>query len=96
MAIAFLIEFSGVTSDQYDRVLERLDLGGKLEVGQRYHVAGPTDDGFRVVGVWDSPDDFDRFFKAKLGAALEAEGVSKPNVSAWPVHHTLDPSGSGP
>ena len=89
MAIAKLLEFAGVTSDQYDRVLERLELGGKLSSGGVYHIAGPTDDGWRVVDVWDSQEDFDRFFKEKLGAALEAEGMPAPNISTWPVHNTL-------
>ena len=89
MAIAFLIEFAGITSDQYDRVLERIELGGKMASGGRYHIAGPTDDGWRVVDVWDSQEDFDRFFQEKLGAALEAEGLPAPNVSTWPVHNIM-------
>ncbi len=89
MAIAFLLEFVGVTSDQYDRVIERLELGGKMAAGGRFHIAGPTDDGWRVVDVWESQEDFDRFSGEKLTAALEAEGMSAPNVSTWPVHNTM-------
>ena len=61
MAIAKLLEFAGVTSDQYDRVLERLELGGKLSSGGVYHIAGPTDDGWHWIAsialrsYWDSP-----------------------------------------
>ena len=89
MAIAFLLEFAGATSDQYDRVIERLELGGKMPSGGVYHIAGSTDDGWRVVDVWKSQEDFDRFFEEKLRAALEAEGLPAPNMSAWPVHNTL-------
>ena len=89
MAIALLLEFAGVTSDQYDRVMERLELGGKLPSGGRFHIAGSTDDGWRVVDVWESQEDFDQFFKEKLGAAIEAEGMPAPNVSTWPVHNTM-------
>ncbi len=89
MAIAFLLEFAGSTSDQYDRVIERLDLGGKMPSGGRFHIAGPTDDGFRVVDAWESQEDFDRFFGEKLHAALEAEGMPAPNISTWPIHNTL-------
>ena len=69
--------------------LARLELCGKLPSGGVYHVAGPTDDGFRVVDVWESQEDFDRFFEEKLHAALEAEGMPAPNVSTWPVHNTM-------
>ena len=57
--------------------------------GGRFHIAGPTDDGWRVVDAWESQEDFDRFFKEKLGAALEAEGMTEPKVSAWPIHKTM-------
>ncbi len=89
MAIGFLLEFAGATSDQYDRTLARLELGGKLPSGGRFHIAGPTDDGFRVVDVWETQDDFDRFFEEKLGAALQAEGMPAPTISTWPVHNTM-------
>ncbi len=89
MAIGFILEFAGTTSDQYDRTLARLELGGKLPSGGRFHIAGPTDDGFRVVDVWESQEDFDRFFEEKLHAALEAEGMPVPNISTWPVHNTM-------
>ncbi len=89
MAIGFLLEFAGATSDQYDRTLERLELRGKLPSGGRFHIAGPTDDGFRVVDVWESQEDFDQFFEEKLGAAFKAEGMPAPNVSTWPVHNTM-------
>ncbi len=89
MAIAFLLEFAGATSDQYDRVIERLELGGKMPSGGRFHIAGPTDDGFRVVDAWESKEDFDRFFEEKLHAALEGEGMPAPTISTWPIHNTL-------
>ena len=89
MAIAFLLEFSGVTSDQYDRVMEKLDLGGKMASGGRFHIAGPTDDGWRVVDMWDSQEDFDRFFADKLGAALQAVGMPEPKITTWPVHNSM-------
>ena len=89
MAIAMLIEFSGGTAEDYDRVLQRLDLGGKMAPGGIFHVVGPTDDGLRVVDVWDSQEAFDRFFEDKLRKALEAEGLPEPKISVWPVHNMI-------
>ena len=89
MAIAFILEFAGVTSDHYDRVIERLALGGKMAPGGRFHIAGPTDDGWRVVDMWESQEDFDRFFGDKLGAALQAVGMPEPTITTWQVHSSM-------
>ena len=51
MAIAFLVEIAGGTQENYNRVQTRLNLGGKKPSGEIFHVAGPTDDGWRIVDV---------------------------------------------
>ena len=56
MALAFLLEFPGVTQEQYDKVLEKLQLGGKTYQGGIFHVAGPMEGGWRVVDVWESEE----------------------------------------
>jgi len=94
MAIAMLLEFPGGNISQYDRVLGRLNLKGHTYKGGIFHVAGPTDDGVRVVDVWESQAAFDSFFSDKLQAALEAEGMEAPQIKTWEVHNTLTPIGT--
>jgi hypothetical protein len=52
MAVAMLLEWPGVTLEQYDAVVRDLDLGGKAGPGGIFHVAGPGEGGLRVVDVW--------------------------------------------
>jgi hypothetical protein len=100
MAIAALLEFGpardGGWPEIYDRVTleindskpwERLsDFGG----GMLAHVAGPmADGGWRVVDVWESRDDMDRFvgrLMPVLGPVLEEHGVPEPRIDVIPVH----------
>lgn len=89
MAIGILIEIPGGTQKQYDKVLEKLQLGGKPAPGGLYHVAGPMDGGWRVVDVWESKEAFDTFFKAKLQKALQEAGVPPFQPKVFPVHNTL-------
>ena len=91
MALAFLLEFPGVTQEQYDKVLEKLQLGGKTYQGGIFHVAGPMEGGWRVVDVWESQEAFDRFFQAKLGQALQEAGIAPPQPKVWLVHNILRP-----
>jgi hypothetical protein len=40
-----------------------------------------ADDGWRVVEIWESQETLDRFFKDKLGAALQRANISvQPEV----------------
>jgi hypothetical protein len=93
MAVAMLLEWSGVTLDQYDAVIRDLELGGRAYPGGIFHVAGPTESGIRVVDVWESQEAFNGFLQARLAAALRKNGVQPPQVQVWPVHNTLTPSG---
>ena len=53
-----------------------------------YHVASKTDNGWSVVEVWESQEAVDRFFRDKLGRALQ-----KANISVQPrtahVHNIM-------
>ena len=88
MAVVLLIEVPGGTIEQYDSVVRQLEEGGgHLGEGQTFHVSGPTDDGFMVVDVWNSREDFDRFIQGRLGEAIQAAGVPEPQVREIPVHN---------
>jgi len=90
MAVAYLMQFAGVTPEQYDAVMQELNLGSKPPKGALLHMAGPSEDGWRVVDVWESQEIFDAFVSAKLGPALHHAGiVEQPAIMAWPVHNVL-------
>jgi hypothetical protein len=91
MALAFLLEWSGVTQDKYDAVVEDLGLHGKVMDGQLYHAAGPIEGGWRIVDVWESPERFETFLNTRLAPTLQRHGIGAPQVSPWPVHNTLTP-----
>lgn len=73
-SMAYVIShlFAGGTSAQYHKTLEAVHTGGVLPPGQSYHAAGPTDDGWLVVAVWDSKESYDNFVSATLMPALQS------------------------
>jgi heme-degrading monooxygenase HmoA len=88
MAVCLVIDVSGGTVEQYDAVKQKLEeSGGMLGEGQTFHAAGPTDDGFAVIDIWNSRDDFDRFMQGRLGEAIQAAGVPQPQIREIPVHN---------
>jgi hypothetical protein len=90
MAVCLVIDVVGGSVEQYDAVKQKLEeSGGMLGEGQTFHAAGPTDDGFAVIDVWNSRDDFDRFMQGRLGEAIQEAGVPQPQIREIPVHNEL-------
>jgi hypothetical protein len=89
MAIGIVIEIPGGTKAQYDAVMQKLQLNGRLPTGGLYHVAGPMEGGWRVVDVWESEEAFQRFFQTKLGHAIKEAGVPPFHPKVFPVHNSL-------
>lgn len=91
MPIVMIHESPGGTREQYEKVGARLTDGRGLDSIENWpvdgilsHVAGPTDDGWRVVDVWESEDAFKRFGEL-IGPILEEVGFpGDPQV--FPVY----------
>jgi hypothetical protein len=91
MAIALVIEFSGGTQKQYDKVQDTLGLKGPetWPRGMILHVAGPTAKGWEVVDVWESREQFDRFVTERLAKALKEAGMPEPRPVEFPVYNIV-------
>jgi heme-degrading monooxygenase HmoA len=48
-------------------------------------MAGPTADGWRIVSLWDSEADFERFRDERLAPALTGIGRGLPPFQIWPI-----------
>ena len=83
----------GLTADMYEAVSAKAMAGDGLPEGCHVHIAGPVDQGWRVITVWDSREMFDRFREEKLLPAIRelAGGEGPPHVEPEvdPVHRLL-------
>ena len=52
------------------------------------HVAGPTDEGFRIIGVWESEQAWSQFQREQLQPALAALGGPR---RPQPTFRSLEP-----
>ena len=94
MAVAVEMNFSGATLDQYDQVLGKMGLtpGGAGPAGAISHWAAKTDDGLRVVDVWQSREVFDRFAQEQIGPYTREVGFeSEPEIRFYEVHSYFTP-----
>ena len=73
MAVAVEMNFKGATLDQYDQVIQKMGLtpGGATPPGAISHWAAKTDEGLRVVDVWETKEAYDQFAAERIGPYLE-------------------------
>ena len=76
MPYAFVQDVA-VSWEHYERVAETLI--DPAPEGLVLHVAGPTDEGFRIIAVWESEEAWQRFRTKALQPAVAAlGGPSRP------------------
>ena len=83
--ICRIYDVRGGTLEQYDEVSAKV--GDEKPDGVHVHIAGKTDDGFRVIEVWDSVEHDERYMAAGLGDAIQAAGVPEPTITDFEVHN---------
>lgn len=66
--ICRIYDVPGATLDPYDAVDRQV--GPEAPDGAHVHIAGKTEDGFRVIEVWDSPEHIERFMDSGLAQAI--------------------------
>lgn len=62
-------------------------MAARLARARGFHAAGPTDEGFTVIDVWNSRAAFDRFLQGRLGQAIGEAGVPQPQIREIPIHN---------
>ncbi len=92
MPIAVEMAFHGATLDQYDQVIQRMGLvqGGPMPDGGISHWVAATDGGIRVVDVWETREQFDRFSQEQIGPFSQEAGIEgPPEMTFYDVHNYL-------
>jgi hypothetical protein len=81
MAICQIVENPDQTEEQADQVFAHLRSTGPFPPeGNRLVVTGPANPGWRVISVWDSEEDRDRFFSERLAPAYKQAGLSLDSI----------------
>jgi hypothetical protein len=87
MSKVLILEFPGVTADQYLAVSKILGVDPATGEGDwpqplQSHTASVGDAGLVVVEVWES-EDAQAAFMARLGPAIAEVGVPQPSRTEW-------------
>ena len=92
MPVAVEMNFRGASTDQYDQVIQKMGLrqGGPTPQGAISHWVAKTDDGIRVVDVWETREDFEKFAQEQIGPYTREAGIKEePETRFYDVHNYL-------
>ena len=89
MAIAFVVEWAGVSEAQYHAVMQALAANGQLAPGEICHIPKVVEAGWRFVDVWESEEAFRTFLADRLSAILDTIGLQPPIETPWPSYSPL-------
>jgi hypothetical protein len=92
MPVAVVMDFKDATLDHYDQILEKMGLtpGGAGPPGALFHWVATSNDGMRVVDVWETREQFERFAGEQIGPYSEEVGIpNPPDINFYDVHSYL-------
>jgi heme-degrading monooxygenase HmoA len=80
-------DFSGMSVQQYEQVMNELIKTGHSEIpGRIHHVSTTNNKGVQVVGIWESLEAFDNFGKI-VGPIFNKFGIPSVQPSVTPVYY---------
>ena len=85
MAILVVAQAPGMTADEDAVLVTALNLEGSPPAGGWTRMAGPTAGGWRIVSLWDSDADYERFRDERLVPALSGLGRVLTTIEMLPI-----------
>jgi hypothetical protein len=86
--VLVVIEVPGGSSELDAALIEAWGLARNPPEGNLLRMAGPMDNGWRVVSLWESRAQFETFLNERLHLSLEdAGGEGQPVISFWEVEY---------
>jgi hypothetical protein len=89
LAIMMTSEVAGQTGQGYDAMLAEVGPALRSAQGLLLHASHPTEDGWRVVGIWETREDATRFYATTIAPNLP-KGI-RPKLSVALLHDVLQP-----
>jgi hypothetical protein len=74
MAVARIATFPNGTKEQYEYLGALMGKGVAEQAQRRVLAAGPTDDGWTIIQIWESRDALDEFVNEHLRPAMQRAG----------------------
>lgn len=93
MAVMMYMEWPGIGVEEYEAARRRVNWEGDVPPGAMFHVTAATENGLRVVDVWESEEQFQAFVNERLMPGVQELGIpGEPRVEILPAHSLFAPA----
>ena len=89
MAVELRAEIRGMTREQYERAVAQVGDELRRAPGFVAHAAGPIDGGYRVVEIWGSREELERFLQQTILPMAQRIGLPPFQPQILPVDNVL-------
>lgn len=87
-AFGVYLMFPGGTAEQYDSVMEALQLTEKPK-GLYSHVAWGNEQGWNVTSVWENEESWNAYKEGRLDKAFQKGKLPKGNIMPFEVYNVI-------
>ena len=92
MAVVTTLDIAGLTAEDYSRILDRIGVEKRPAGGIYQHLAHPTDDGYRIIEIWDDRESLETFLQDILfPAAQELQIQREVAIMTQTLHNIFVP-----
>jgi hypothetical protein len=92
MAFLWILEWGGITPDQYDKIRDSMDWDGQAPRGLYFHTAAFDNKGLVLTELWQSPDHVQVYMDERLLPAVRGLGIqTNPRVDLYQSHYVYLP-----
>jgi len=93
MSVVMKMHWPEVSKEQYEAARREINWEGDVPSGAQFHVSWFGPDGFRVMDVWDSAEDFQRFVETRLQPGVQKIGIQgQPKVEISEAYAVFNPA----
>jgi hypothetical protein len=92
MAVVTTLDIAGLTAEEYSRILDRIGVEQRPAGGIYQHVAHATDNGYRIIEIWDDKAGLELFLKDTLFPAAQALKIQREiTIMTQTLHNIFVP-----
>ena len=77
-----LMSWPEVSVDEYQQARKEINREGNVPKGAKFHVSWMAEDGFHVLDLWESKEDFEKFTQDRLMPGVQKLGIEgQPKIT---------------
>src|SRR5258708_38126235 len=89
MAVVTTLDIAGLSAEDYRRILDRIGVEKRPAGGLYQHIAHATDNGYRIIEIWDGKAGLELFLKDTLFPAAQALKIHRGRTIMTQTLHKI-------